>query len=29
MYLSRGQDLNAFATYSERLVLIYSQTRSR
>jgi murein DD-endopeptidase MepM/ murein hydrolase activator NlpD len=26
MYLSRGQDLNTFATYSERLVLIYSQT---
>lgn len=26
MYLSRGQDLNAFATYNERLVLIYSQT---
>ncbi len=26
MYLSRGQDLNAFATYDERLVLIYSQT---
>jgi murein DD-endopeptidase MepM/ murein hydrolase activator NlpD len=26
MYLSRGQDLNAFATYSERLVLVYSQT---
>lgn len=25
MYLSRGQDLNAFATYDERLVLIYSQ----
>ncbi|GLS31145.1 Peptidase family M23 [Mesorhizobium albiziae] len=26
MYLSRGQDLNAFATFNERLVLIYSQT---
>ena len=26
MYLSRGQDLNAFATYNERLLLIYSQT---
>ena len=26
MFLSRGQDLNAFATFNERLVLIYSQT---
>lgn len=26
MYLSRGQDLNAFASYDQRLVLIYSQT---
>lgn len=26
MYLSRGQDLNAFATYDERLLLIYSDT---
>ena len=24
MYLSRGQDLNAFATYDQRLVLLYS-----
>lgn len=26
MYLSRGQDLNAFADYDQRLVLVYSQT---
>jgi murein DD-endopeptidase MepM/ murein hydrolase activator NlpD len=26
MYLSRGQDLNAFASYDQRLVLIYSDT---
>lgn len=26
MYLSRGQDLNAFATHDDRLVLIYSET---
>jgi len=26
MYLSRGQDLNAFADYDQHLVLIYSQT---
>lgn len=26
MYLSRGQDLNAFATEDQRLVLLYSQT---
>lgn len=26
MYLSRGQDLNAFATFDQRLVLIYSDT---
>src|SRR5690606_20568012 len=30
MYLSRGQDLNAFAGEDQRLVLVYSQTpRSR
>ena len=26
MYLSRGQDLNAFADYSDRFVLVYSDT---
>ncbi|WP_406871778.1 M23 family metallopeptidase [Aminobacter sp. P9b] len=26
MYLSRGQDLNAFATEDQRLILLYSQT---
>ena len=26
MYLSRGQDLNAFATFNDRLILIYSDT---
>jgi murein DD-endopeptidase MepM/ murein hydrolase activator NlpD len=26
MYLSRGRDLNAFATYDQKLILIYSQT---
>lgn len=26
MYLSRGQDLNAFATYKDRFVLVYSET---
>lgn len=26
MYLSRGEDLNAFATYDDRLVLVYSDT---
>lgn len=26
MYLSRGQDLNAFAAYDDRLILVYSET---